>query len=151
MALDHLTSFPGRRSLRAAVLLGVLLAVAAPARAATTSFTIVGHGYGHGVGMSQFGAQGYAQHGATYDAILAHYYSGTHLGTTPVKTVRVALQEARAGIRLRSATGLTAVDESGAAAALAIPPDTPVGITGGAGGYTVSTDSGAPLASGLVG
>ena len=35
-------------------------------------FLVTGHGWGHGVGMSQYGAYGYAQHGATYQQILAH-------------------------------------------------------------------------------
>ena len=33
-------------------------------------------GYGHGVGMSQYGALGMAKEGYTYDEILKHYYSG---------------------------------------------------------------------------
>ena len=36
-------------------------------------------GYGHGVGMSQYGALGMAKKGYTYDEILAHYYSNTTL------------------------------------------------------------------------
>lgn len=32
-------------------------------------------GYGHGVGMSQWGAQGMAQQGSSYEEILKHYYS----------------------------------------------------------------------------
>ena len=48
-----------------------------------------GHGYGHGVGLSQWGAYGYALHGWTYDRILAHYYTGTTLGPAPVSKVRV--------------------------------------------------------------
>ena len=55
---------------------------AAPADAAKKRFTIRGAGFGHGVGMSQYGAYGFAQHGATYDEILGHYYTGTALGTT---------------------------------------------------------------------
>ncbi|MEJ7636222.1 SpoIID/LytB domain-containing protein [Aeromicrobium sp.] len=42
---------------------------------------LAGHGYGHGIGMSQYGAQGAAKRGVTYDRILAHYYRGTQLGT----------------------------------------------------------------------
>jgi len=38
-----------------------------------------GHGYGHGVGMSQWGAQGMAQNGASCEQILRHYYPGTEL------------------------------------------------------------------------
>lgn len=41
--------------------------------------TIVTHGYGHRVGMSQYGAQAMAKAGKTYDAILAYYYPGTTL------------------------------------------------------------------------
>lgn len=36
-------------------------------------------GFGHGVGMSQYGAEGMARRGSAYDAILAHYYPGTNL------------------------------------------------------------------------
>src|SRR3954462_7439655 len=72
-------------------LIACLLA-AAPAQGAAR-FTIRGAGFGHGVGMSQYGAMGYAEHGAPYDAILGHYYSGTALGTTdPNRPVRVLLQ-----------------------------------------------------------
>lgn len=38
-----------------------------------------GFGRGHGVGMSQYGAESYAKHGWTYDKILLHYYKGTEL------------------------------------------------------------------------
>ena len=36
-------------------------------------------GYGHGVGMSQYGAYGMAKEGYTYDEILKHYYSGVEI------------------------------------------------------------------------
>lgn len=36
-------------------------------------------GYGHGVGLSQYGANVMAQHGASYTEILLHYYPGTEL------------------------------------------------------------------------
>ena len=51
-------------------------------RSAST-LVIEGAGDGHGVGMSQDGALGYAQHGCSYSAILAHYYTGTALGQAP--------------------------------------------------------------------
>lgn len=38
-----------------------------------------GGGWGHGVGMSQYGAKGMADNGFTYDKILYHYYPGTYL------------------------------------------------------------------------
>jgi stage II sporulation protein D len=73
--------------------LAVFLVAATPAAAGKARFTIRGAGFGHGVGMSQYGALGFAQHGKTYDEILAHYYTGTQLGTTdPAATVRVLIQ-----------------------------------------------------------
>ena len=41
--------------------------------------TITTKGYGHGVGMSQYGALGMAKKGYTYDEILRHYYSNTQI------------------------------------------------------------------------
>src|SRR5205807_4010608 len=64
----------------------------APAWAASV-FIVDGGGNGHGVGMSQYGAYGYALHGKSYQYILAHYYQGTTLKTvSPTQTVRVLLQ-----------------------------------------------------------
>lgn len=40
-------------------------------------------GYGHGVGMSQYGADIYADAGWSYKRILSHYYPGTSLGLVP--------------------------------------------------------------------
>lgn len=41
--------------------------------------TFTGHGFGHGLGMSQWGAKNMAEQGFTYDQILTHYYKGTHI------------------------------------------------------------------------
>jgi len=66
------------------------LLLCAGARAST--LVIAGAGDGHGVGMSQDGALGYAQHGSSYQAILAHYYTGTAIGQAPAGTnVRVLI------------------------------------------------------------
>ena len=46
-----------------------------------TSLTIAGVGYGHGIGMCQWGAIGRAREGQDYRAILQTYYPGTTLGT----------------------------------------------------------------------
>lgn len=60
---------------------------------ARTRFVIRGAGFGHGVGMSQYGAYGYALHGKSYRFILAHYYTGTKLSSLSSNpTVRVLLQ-----------------------------------------------------------
>jgi len=68
---------------------------AAPAGAATSGagLYLTGAGSGHGVGMSQYGAAGYALHGVGYQQILRDYYSGTTLGhISPDRTVTVLLR-----------------------------------------------------------
>ena len=40
-------------------------------------FEFIVYGYGHGVGMSQYGANNMAKKGSTYKEILSHYYPGT--------------------------------------------------------------------------
>jgi stage II sporulation protein D len=58
----------------------ILAALAAPGVAsAGTVFLLDGQGWGHGVGMSQWGAEGYARHGFGYRQILAHYYLHTQI------------------------------------------------------------------------
>ncbi|OLP66680.1 Amidase enhancer precursor [Bacillus pumilus] len=47
----------------------------------TNDFTISGKGYGHGVGMSQYGAKVRAESGSSYSSILSFYYPGTKLTT----------------------------------------------------------------------
>lgn len=42
-------------------------------------FLFKGHGFGHGVGLSQWGALGMARKGRSYAEILAHYYPGTSI------------------------------------------------------------------------
>ena len=79
-----------------ATLLALCLLPAAAAGAASSKFTIRGAGFGHGVGMSQYGAYGFAQNGSGYRDILAHYYTGTAIGNLdPARRVRVLLQSTR--------------------------------------------------------
>jgi stage II sporulation protein D len=54
------------------------LALLAPA-AADASWKVKGHGYGHGVGLSQYGAFGFAEHGRNYRQIIDHYFAHTDL------------------------------------------------------------------------
>ncbi|HTY96247.1 MAG TPA: SpoIID/LytB domain-containing protein [Solirubrobacteraceae bacterium] len=63
------------------------LAVAAPTAGAWQQLVVEGAGEGHGVGMSQDGALGLAEHGYTDAEILSHYYPGTALATAPANTV----------------------------------------------------------------
>ena len=44
-------------------------------------FVFTVKGYGHGVGMSQTGANAYAKNGWNYEKILKHYYTGISIGT----------------------------------------------------------------------
>lgn len=79
-----------RRWLLLACLAGAL--ACASSAGAVGVLLVRGGGYGHGIGMSQYGAYGYAQHGKDDRFILAHYYRGTALGRVdPAQTVRVLL------------------------------------------------------------
>jgi stage II sporulation protein D len=74
------------------ILIAVLACLVASASASAASrLTIRGAGFGHGVGMSQYGAYGFAKQGVGYQQILAHYYQGTGLGVVEGRTVRVLL------------------------------------------------------------
>jgi stage II sporulation protein D len=74
------------------VLAAVACAAAGTARAGT-SLIVTGHGWGHGVGLSQWGAYGYALHGWKYQRILSHYYPGTRFGRVGEVRVRVLLTQ----------------------------------------------------------
>lgn len=75
----------------AALLAAAVAAVAAAPARAGTALVVTGHGWGHGVGLSQWGAYGYARHGWSYRHILRHYYPGTQLGHAGEPYVRVLL------------------------------------------------------------
>jgi stage II sporulation protein D len=84
-------------------LVGLAFAASAQAKA---EWVVNGHGFGHGVGMSQYGAYGYAQHGKGYRFILAHYYSGTTIGTLPEpRIVRVLVGIDSGDVPFGGATG----------------------------------------------
>jgi stage II sporulation protein D len=74
-----------------------LLAVAAALLLAAPSVagvTVTGHGFGHGVGLSQYGAYGYALRTSdSYATILQHYYPGTELRIAPSQSIRVHLKD----------------------------------------------------------
>lgn len=98
-------------SLRRA-LLGVLTCLVAlttspvlASGAPTILFTIKGGGWGHGIGMSQWGARGYALKTNpdtgkpySYKAILSHYYQGTKVDTWANKTAITTLRRVRVNI-----------------------------------------------------
>lgn len=45
----------------------------------SSTYSFEGRGWGHGVGLSQWGARGMADQGFTYDQILLHYFPGTEI------------------------------------------------------------------------
>jgi stage II sporulation protein D len=83
---------------------------------------ISGHGWGHGIGMAQWGADGYAQHGWDYRQILGHYFQGTTIAAQPAPSVRVLLAEGRARVTLGSDAPWKVVDASGTVVALPAGP-----------------------------
>ena len=117
-----------RRTLFA--LTGLVLALAASAPAGSrapapelapvtaTSFVASGRGWGHGVGMSQYGALGFANEGWTYDRILAHFYTGAELGPAAVARVRVLVAEARPVLTVSSTVPFRVRDVFGSTYAL---------------------------------
>ena len=87
-----------------------------------TLFLFTGHGWGHGVGMSQYGAYGYALHGTGYQQILAHYYPGTTLGTSPATVMRVLLADRKKSLKISCSVPFTVTDASGSTQQLAAGP-----------------------------
>jgi stage II sporulation protein D len=90
-------------SMRVLVLAAALLA-AAPAAAHAEDLVVDGRGWGHGVGLSQYGAYGFALREARdHEFILRHFYPGTEVGRAPRARVRVLLKRASA-VRVCGAT-----------------------------------------------
>jgi SpoIID/LytB domain protein len=96
---------------RARVLVTALVVVIALVGGATAqaadSFRFNGSGYGHGIGMSQWGAYGLAKQGWSYRRILTHFYSGTRVigSSTVPKRLRVGLTAGRSTIHLGARNG----------------------------------------------
>jgi hypothetical protein len=86
--------------------LGSVVALPGAARA-DASFTFYGAGFGHGLGMSQWGAYGLAQDGWSHQQILTHYYTGTTVAawTKTVPQVRVGLTQGRQTIHVEAKAG----------------------------------------------
>ncbi len=94
--------------MRRILLLTALLAgLTVPASAsAATRWVTDGAGYGHGIGMSQYGAFGMAQQGWDYRRILGHYYTGTEIGSAGSRTIRVLLGDGRGSVKFDGARGV---------------------------------------------
>jgi len=118
----------------------------APIRAATpvavpATVTFAGRGYGHGVGMNQYGARGRALAGQTARQFLAHYYAGTMLGyidkATPIRVQVLTDFAASATKPLELFGRRTAWTMTGTT--IVFPPDARVTVT-----PTVTTGSTGP-------
>jgi stage II sporulation protein D len=116
--------------------LSLLLAGAGPAAVEqqhapqpVVALAVKGRGWGHGVGLSQWGAYGFAQHGSTYQQILAHYYRETELGKVPgPNQIRVLLVGGAAKVELSSQAPFSVEDAGGESYDL---PAGPVAFTNG--------------------
>ncbi|MEA2148940.1 MAG: hypothetical protein QOD69_770 [Solirubrobacteraceae bacterium] len=123
-------------------LLAAALAVCAAATPAhgASRLVISGAGFGHGVGMSQYGAMGYARQGADHAAILAHYYTGTQLGALGgTQGVRVLLKTAPR-LRLSGAAAISGARSLD-------PAQTYTAVRGLSGGVSLRSASGRDLGS----
>ncbi len=127
-----------RRGAALVALAGAFLAVlacAAPAWPASTNVTMVGRGWGHGIGMSQWGAYGYAKHGSTYEEILKHYYTGIGLGKVDDAVIRVRLRGGLSAVKLTCAGPYVA---SASTKRLEIPAGVTAVVTWSGGAYKVT-------------
>src|SRR4051794_11508158 len=88
-------------------------AAVAPAPRPQATFVVTGHGWGHGIGMSQWGARGYAEHGWGYRQILRHYYPATELGPAPLARIRVLVAEHQRKLAISSAKPFRVRDAGG--------------------------------------
>ena len=98
----------GKSFITSAVVACLLSGSMGPARATDVvqvpaGFTITGSGFGHGVGMSQYGAQGMGLDGFTAAQILTHYYTGTTVDAValPNSDIRVGLLQDRKFVAVR--------------------------------------------------
>ncbi|MBK8459358.1 MAG: SpoIID/LytB domain-containing protein [Micropruina sp.] len=97
------------------------IATATPAHAdaavppVNSSILVTGRGWGHGIGMSQYGAWGAAEAGLSFEEILDFYYAGTSLGSlTTGNTIRVWISaDSDNRLHVVPASGLRITDSAG--------------------------------------
>ena len=146
----------------AAVITGLLGGSMGAARAADVvqvpaGFTITGSGFGHGVGMSQYGAQGMGLDGYTASQILTHYFPGTAVNAValPSTNIRVGILQDRAFVAIRGENALG--QTTGGAFNITVDTNAPIAVAPGAvatfttiNGLTEVTASGVVLAGTTV-
>lgn len=98
---------------RLALPVAILVALASAASAAASPmYVLKGHGWGHGVGLSQYGALGRANDGRDYKQILGFYYDGTNVGQTSQNKIRVLLRSGRSSVTLHSSESFKVGDKT---------------------------------------
>ena len=147
---------------RTLLLLTLLAAFAAAPAQGASRLVIDGAGFGHGVGMSQYGAYGFAEKGADHAKILRHYYTGTQIGRLDGggSQVRVLLKSAGRIVFTNAASvsgerrldpGRRYIATGGLGDAVTLRSATgrhlgsygsPLTITGGGGGFQINGRSG---------
>ena len=98
------------------VVLALLLAMLAPATTmAATQYWFPGKGWGHGIGMSQYGAQGFAGRGFTAEQVIRYYFNGVSVDDAAGNpTFRVLLVEGRSELEVVARGGNVTVTRNGA-------------------------------------
>ncbi|HEX9123969.1 MAG TPA: SpoIID/LytB domain-containing protein [Actinomycetota bacterium] len=145
-----------RRALAAALSAALLsLAPVSSARAAD-AFTFFGSGWGHGLGMSQWGAYGLSLQGWGQDRILTHFYSGTKVAKdgSPPSTLRVGLVQGRQQVHLTAQQGavdLRAGDRQPGSTIATIPSGQTWRVVQIGGSYRIIDASGKRVADGVGG
>ncbi|MEX0984176.1 MAG: SpoIID/LytB domain-containing protein [Actinomycetota bacterium] len=129
-----------------AILSGTAMLPSAPPAAAGGSFTFDGSGYGHGLGMSQWGAYGLAKMGWTHGRILRHFYQGTKVERAPEvpDRIRVGLTTGRTVVHLGAQGGPVRIWEGKAGRRLAgkIPGGATWTVTAKADGFAIRDGAG---------
>jgi SpoIID/LytB domain protein len=150
----------------AAVVTGMLSGSMGAARAAEVvqvpaGFTITGSGFGHGVGMSQYGAQGMGLDGYTASQILTHYYQGTAVNSVPLPStnIRVGILQDKKFVAIRgeNVVGQTTggafsivIDNAERIPAITIAPGAVATFTTDANGQTEVSSGGSILGAGAI-
>ncbi len=136
-------ALPGLLSVALVATLSTSVGLAAPADAVSrdvwqvpgdSSITIKGHGFGHGHGMSQYGAEGAAREGLTAKQIAEFYYPGTSWGASKGKVSVLLTADTSDDVVVRSRSGL-AVHDSAAKGRTVLPDN-------GATQWRITTDQG---------
>ena len=86
----------------AALVVAAALPSTSPARSGM-QYRIEGRGWGHGIGMSQYGAKGFADHGWSAKQIIEHFYTGAVVAQRPTNgptALRVKLHEGLAAAQV---------------------------------------------------